>query len=534
MQTQIELKELKHSPNNVRKVKPSDSGFKALCASIQSCGLLHNLVVTPNGKGYVVIDGNRRLDALKTIYKGKGGTPINCIVIDEDSAEVGLHANMIREDMHPLDECDVIMALCNDGQEDFDSVASRFGQTKRWVEQRISLSELSDNAKAMFRNGDFSMGAAQALTLGTKEKQDEFLADNTHFHPETVRRAMLSAKIPLTAALFDVKKHRSSLGIEADLFGDEEFITNREAFDQLQEEHIFNVCQDYRQQGYYDVVYAKDQYHWDMPELKGCLTVYNEEDYDISEMIIVVTYNTMRYALDTHLMVLKDIKEDTEAKKEMEEAEEEITPLTFSNPQKDLVYSYFADATLREMWSTNKIDKVRFFKALLCHRKLGYTYHHVNRIGHVYADPQRIFPSEGEPNGYTDLPDEAVIGKHIDACEHAYENNNTTPLMYCYSLPTKELDELFVACCLRGLSIYDFRSESMQTFNEKINLQNWFKPDATWVNKWKVNQLDQMEEWLFGNAKSGTKSSRVEKITEALSEGRFDPFGTWPPSEQSE
>ena len=111
MQTQIELKELKHSPNNVRKVKPSDSGFKALCASIQSCGLLHNLVVTPNGKGYVVIDGNRRLDALKTIYKGKSTTPVNCIVLDEDSAEVGLHANMIREDMHPLDECDVINAL---------------------------------------------------------------------------------------------------------------------------------------------------------------------------------------------------------------------------------------------------------------------------------------------------------------------------------------------------------------------------------------------------------------------------------------
>ena len=81
---------------------------------------------------------------------------------------------MIREDMHPLDECEVIMALATDGREDFDSVASRFGQTKRWVEQRISLSELSDNAKAMFRNGDFTMGAAQALTLGTKEKQDEF------------------------------------------------------------------------------------------------------------------------------------------------------------------------------------------------------------------------------------------------------------------------------------------------------------------------------------------------------------------------
>ena len=36
----------------------------------------------------MVIDDDRLIDALKTIYKGKGGTPINCIVIDEDSAKL--------------------------------------------------------------------------------------------------------------------------------------------------------------------------------------------------------------------------------------------------------------------------------------------------------------------------------------------------------------------------------------------------------------------------------------------------------------
>ena len=63
-----------------------------------------------------------------------------------------------------------------------------------------------------------------------------------------------------------------------------------------------------------------------MPEQD--VTVYNEEDYDISEMIIVVTYNTMRYALDTSYGTQRH-QEDTEAKK-MEEAEESVTPLAFS------------------------------------------------------------------------------------------------------------------------------------------------------------------------------------------------------------
>ena len=92
MQTQIKLKELKHSPNNVRQVKASDSSLHSLTESIRSKGLLHNLVVSKNGKGYNVIDGNRRLDALNKIYKDKA-TPINCVVIEEDDTEVGLHAN---------------------------------------------------------------------------------------------------------------------------------------------------------------------------------------------------------------------------------------------------------------------------------------------------------------------------------------------------------------------------------------------------------------------------------------------------------
>ena len=118
MQQQIPLRELKQSPHNVRQVKASKEGHWQLVASIRAKGLLHNLVVVKNGKGYNVIDGGRRLEALRQIHKDKS-TLINCVVLDSDDREVGLHANMIRENMHPLDECDVIMALVADGSEDF-------------------------------------------------------------------------------------------------------------------------------------------------------------------------------------------------------------------------------------------------------------------------------------------------------------------------------------------------------------------------------------------------------------------------------
>ena len=226
MQQQIRLKELKHSPNNVRQVQASKTSHHQLVASIKSKGLLHNLVVVKNGKGYNVIDGNRRLDALNQIYKDKA-TPINCVVLESDDSEVGLHANMMREDMHPLDECDVIMALVADGQEDFASVATRFGQTDRWVKQRVGLAELSDKAKQMFRNGEFNIGIAEALTLGDHERQDKYLEENTHFHLASVKHFMTAKKIETQYALFKIDdSNRALLNIEQDLFGDQEWITN--------------------------------------------------------------------------------------------------------------------------------------------------------------------------------------------------------------------------------------------------------------------------------------------------------------------
>ena len=229
MQQQIPLKELKQSPYNVRQVKASKEGHWQLVASIRAKGLLHNLVVVKNGKGYNVIDGGRRLEALRIIHKDKN-TLVNCVVLDSDDREVGLHANMMRENMHPLDECDVIMALVADGSEDFVSVAARFGQTDKWVKQRVGLAELSDKAKQMFRAYDFNIGVAEALTLGDHAAQDKYLDENVNYHIASIKHFMTLKKIETKHALFDVDKNRDKLNIESDLFSDEEYITNIDEF----------------------------------------------------------------------------------------------------------------------------------------------------------------------------------------------------------------------------------------------------------------------------------------------------------------
>ena len=536
MQQQIPLRELKQSPHNVRQVKASKEGHWQLVASIRAKGLLHNLVVVKNGKGYNVIDGGRRLEALRQIHKDKS-TLINCVVLDSDDREVGLHANMIRENMHPLDECDVIMALVADGSEDFVSVAARFGQTDKWVKQRVGLAELSDKAKQMFRAYDFNIGVAEALTLGDHAAQDKYLEENVNYHIASIKHFMTLKKIEVKHALFDVKRRRDELQIESDLFSDEEYITNIDEFEVRQNLALLAMVEEYRAKGYADAILLRDSFYWDDPECRGFTAVYDEdhETYGIADKILCIQYNSSRFSVTIQELVMRETKEQQEAQEVEKEADEEVTPLTMSKPQEALLAGYYAHFMKNSIFE-NELGYVKIMKALLCHRSLGYTYNHTNRVGHVYADHQTLFPSEEYPDDYVHPLHEACIQSHIDAARDAFDADGTTPLKYCVDLPDLELDKLFVACCLTGLGKYDFYSDTIKeiipdfaSLSRASGKRGWFKPDAKWLNKYKINQIEMLEDYCFGKVSSGPKKARIEALVKFLDKNPvFDPLGDWP------
>jgi len=531
MQKEILLSELKHSPNNVRQVKSSDASIDQLAASIKSKGLLHNLVVVKNGTGYNVIDGNRRLEALNKIYNSKS-TPVNCIVIESEDNEVGLHANMMRENMHPLDECDAINALVMDGSEDYDSVAARFGQTQKWVHQRVMLSELSDKAKGLFRANEFGIGVAQALTLGNHAKQDEYFDTFDHYNVDSIRRFMTSKKLPLSAALFEITDDaRKELAVESDLFSDNEYITDLQAFDVWQKTFIHNRIDELKKK-YFDVIYLVDEYSYASHETRGLTRIYSfdEKERDTADVVCVLVYNSYQHALTEEYMLPSETVEAEKAE-DSEEEEVEVNPMVMSKPQEQLLKSYHAEYVRNDIWKwVHAEDTTRFFKALLCHRSLGYSYSLTNRVGHLYAENQNVFPKDDIPDDYITPQYEALISKHIDSASSAFEDNGTTPLSYCLSLSDEELHKFFIACCITALSPNDLRSKTIMDVSPfKAPDNGWFKPDAKWVNKWKAEQLSQMEDYLFGKVSSASRSQRVNAIVKELKDNPvFDPFGSWP------
>lgn len=536
---QVPLNQLKPAKNNVRKVQSSLQSLNALASSIESQGLLHNLVIRKNGAGYEVIDGNRRLEALKKLYGNEASNEINCIEIFDNESEIGLHANMMREDMHPLDECDVIHALCADGSEDFDSVGKRFGQTNQWVKQRVALAELSDKAKEMFRNYEFGIGVASALTLGTHEQQDNFLEEHKgkEIHAHWVKQSMTQKKIPTSAALFDIENPSpqvvNDLGIESDLFSDEMYITNIEKFNEYQNAYIDGFIQSARQADWQDVVYLRDEYWFDSPQCRGW-TITSDESVPDSDCILVVSYNSYRYTLDTARMVSREQLEQSQVEEQAQEEEVEVTPVLYTEPQKQLLHGYYADEMKRRLWDyEDPSELTRLMMAIICHRKLGYTYSHEHRIGNVIAEHQPLFPKDEYPDDYAYPEHENYIDQHIHDAREAFDNDGTPPLEYCLSLPRQELSRLFSAICLTAISKYDCQNEIFQNSSiAVVDTQGWFKPDAKWLNKYKTAQLDMLTEYITGSIKNGNKKEKVEYLRERLSESpKFDPYGSWPQSD---
>ncbi len=540
---QIPLNQLKPAKNNVRQVKSSTDSIKSLAASIESQGMLHNLVIKKNGTGYEVIDGNRRLEALKKIHGAKAANEINCIVIENNDNEIGLHANMMREDMHPLDECDVIYDIVADGQEDFDSVGKRFGQTKQWVKQRLALSSLSLKAKGMFRNYEFGIGIASALTLGSHEQQDKFLDDNEGnsyaMSASYVRSEMTNKKIPVSAALFDLSNPSAAVskrfGLESDLFSDEVYITNREEFEEAQEGHVASVVEAARLKGYASVIYLKDEYWFDSQLTKGFTSIQNwdEKDYVIQDITHVIVYNSRRCVIEHIDMISKEMEEQLDPNGE-EEEEPDLTPMLMSMPQRQLLHGYMATEAKNRLWEMeDNSELTRYMMAMLCHRRLGYTYTSVHRIGHIYADQQNHFPSEEYPDDYVTPEYEKYINSHIKAARKAFDDDGTSPLRYCLMLPRQDLSRLFSSICLTGISKHDVIHETFQeTTPAPVEDKGWFKPDYKWLNKYKTAQVDMLTEYVTGSVKVGTKKEKVQHLQNHLSMApKFDPYGEWPQGE---
>lgn len=258
---------------NVRHTKSSD-GDAEMIASIRAVGLLHPLIgrrsnVTDNG--YDIVDGARRLRALKKIH-GKKDIEIPVIVRADDdgrSRSTSLAANIVRVALHPVDEYEAYARMIEDGHTT-ESIAVQFGSKKKWVAQRLQLAGLAPELREAWRIGKMEEDQAEALScVPDHKRQCEVWEEATKkadqswkSEPRSLRGAMMRAGVEqkderVKFVGLDAYAFAGGLTSE-DLFAEERICLNEALLDRLVDERLEEACDAYLAEGW----------SWALPESK--------------------------------------------------------------------------------------------------------------------------------------------------------------------------------------------------------------------------------------------------------------------------
>ncbi|MBB4305099.1 ParB family chromosome partitioning protein [Rhodobium orientis] len=256
--THLTLDQLKPAKVNVRKKGGKD--VADLVPSIRSLGLLQPLLVRPNCEGFEIVAGQRRYHALTKLAEEAEAQPVPCIVMedgdDAKAIEASLAENVARLPMDEIDQYKAFAALVGEGK-DVADIASEFGVTERLVKQRLAIANIIGPILTAFRRGDIGAETLRTMTLATKRQQQDWWAlfkDEDAYAPHgyALRQWLFGGQqIPVENALFEIEEYVGA--IVADLFGDERYFDDTDAFWSLQNEAIAKLKDDILAKGWQDV-----------------------------------------------------------------------------------------------------------------------------------------------------------------------------------------------------------------------------------------------------------------------------------------
>jgi ParB family chromosome partitioning protein len=149
----------------------------SLANSISKLGLLLPLSVLHEGDKYRVIDGNRRLEALKKIHKGNKDVEIPVLVQDADTATakaMSLAANIERLPLHPVDQYEAFASIAKEGKS-LAEIGETFGVSERAVQQRMALGALAPMIRDLVRQDKIELRHAKVLTRIPVDQQEKWL-----------------------------------------------------------------------------------------------------------------------------------------------------------------------------------------------------------------------------------------------------------------------------------------------------------------------------------------------------------------------
>jgi len=155
------------NPQQPRSVFEAEA-FAELVHSISEFGVLQPIVVRPNGSGFELIMGERRLRA--SIEAGLQTIPaVVRDTADENMLRDALLENIHRANLNPLEEASAYKQMLEDFGTTQDQLADKLGRSRPQITNTLRLLKLPVDVQDKVASGVLSAGHARAL-LGASDE----------------------------------------------------------------------------------------------------------------------------------------------------------------------------------------------------------------------------------------------------------------------------------------------------------------------------------------------------------------------------
>lgn len=235
----IDLGKLSISKTNMRYAKKAPDVADIL-PTVRARGVLVPLIVRPNcAEGaFEIVAGARRFTAAIIVAGEKGeAEPLPCALLEEGDDAAALEASLIenvaRRDADEVTQWVTYTRLVREGRS-VANISDTFGMPEAMVKRILALGNLLPRIRSLYAKEKISAGTVRHLTMASKSQQRAWLTlfdDADAYCPQgqQLKNWLFGGgAISAAHALFDVEA--SGLAIIADLFGDERYFADSDAF----------------------------------------------------------------------------------------------------------------------------------------------------------------------------------------------------------------------------------------------------------------------------------------------------------------
>lgn len=149
----LPLDQIQPDPHQPRKTF-DPVALQDLANSIKADGLVQPMVVRPNGKGFYLVAGERRLRACKLAGLKEAPAIVRADLKDQDVTVLQIVENVQREDLSLAEQCEAVTKLVN--AVTFKGAVEKLGKSEAWISKRVNALKAPDNIVRLLRNAQVS------------------------------------------------------------------------------------------------------------------------------------------------------------------------------------------------------------------------------------------------------------------------------------------------------------------------------------------------------------------------------------------